>query len=135
MSTLAIQGHLTRGSEVIALLKMLGGRNIHDYTANCTNIAFYISESTGAIYYNWYCDIKKKGITIFTLEEFEKKFPYKVGDNVWLHYENLAIRVKETITRMRWCDKWNYVLYDVFTCCNLREYAFTPIKNKKQWKK
>ena len=65
-----------------------------------------------------------------TLEKFLEKFPYKVGDKVWLHYENSTIRIKETITCMRWCDKWNCVLYDVATCCNLRDSAFTPYKEQ-----
>ncbi len=69
-------------------------------------------------------------LKIYTLEDFLNEFPYKVGDEVWLHFENLTTIIPETITCMRWCNKYNCVLYDVLTCCNLRECAFTPYKEK-----
>lgn len=128
MAQLAIQGHKTRGSEVIALLKMLGGIN-ECFKLDGLNEQF--------IYYicpEYNNDIHSAVIPtdqiVFSLEQFEEKYPYKVGDKVWLHYENSTIRVTETITCMRWCDKCNCVLYDVFTYCNLREYAFTPYKEE-----
>lgn len=128
MAQLAIEGHEQRGSEVIALLEMLGGVNVHNLYGD-ENYAYYIIDSDKEIKGGIYIFGDEDLIT-FTLEEFFEKFPYKVGDKVWLHYENSTIRVTETITCMRWCDKWNYVLYDVSTCCKLRESAFTPYKKE-----
>ena len=129
MAQLAIQGHPTRGDEVIALLEMLGGENTAHFKGDMPELAYYI-ESNRSI---CLIDIEIEYHTEFhkiTLEQFEEKFPYKIGDKVWLHYENLDIRVTETITCMHWCDKCNCILYDVSTCCNLRECAFTPYKEE-----
>ena len=77
MATLAIRGHSTRGSEVIALLEMLGGKNIHKATGN-KKIWYVLSGSTiDPLAYIY----EEKG---FTLEEFLEKFPYKVGDKVMI---------------------------------------------------
>lgn len=80
MATFAIKGHATRGNEVIELLEMLGGINIHNLNGN-QNYAYYIIDSDKEI---------KGGLYVFgdeellrpTLEEFLEKFPYKVGDKV-----------------------------------------------------
>lgn len=128
MAQLAIEGHEQRGSEVIALLEMLGGVNVHNLYGD-ENYAYYTIDSNKEIKGGIYIFSDEDLITL-TLEKFLEKFPYKVGDKVWLHYENSTIRVEETITCMRWCDKWNYVLYDVSTCCKLRESAFTPYKEE-----
>lgn len=126
MASLAIKGHPTRGSEVIALLEMLGGINQYAISADAEELSFTIRDNDNYIVA---CYPTGKFI-FFTLEDFEEKFPYKVGDKVWLHYENLTIRVTETITCMRWCNRCNCVLYDVSTCCDLRESAFTPYKEE-----
>ena len=133
---LAIKGHPTRGKEVIEILEMLGGINELDLKGIEADSHYYVGGSINRIYRG--LSIYPYDYTIYTLEEFLEKFPYKVGDKVWLHYENLTIRTTETIISMRWCSKYDCVLYDVCTCCNLKEYAFTPYKeetmeeNKKQ---
>lgn len=128
MAKLVIKGHATRGKEVIEILEMLGGENKEGHCGNNPTAAYYISHKNNTIVCDFVHNIYK--CVDYTLEKFLKKFPYKVGDKVWLHYENSTIRVEETITCMRWCDKWNYVLYDVSTCCKLRESAFTPYKKE-----
>lgn len=93
---LAIQGHETRGKEVIQLLEMLGGVNIHNYVG--TTNEYY------AIDNNKICTIyisvaKIDNCVTFTLEDFEEKFPYKVGDKVTLDKSPCII------TGMSWyCD-------------------------------
>ena len=128
MANLAIKGHATRGKEVIETLEMLGGKNSYDAKGDCINLLYILCDDE--IQYMHYTDAKTSVMNIFTLEEFLEKFPYKVGDKVWLHYENLTIRTTETIISMRWCSKYDCVLYDVCTCCNLKEYAFTPYKEE-----
>ena len=78
---LAIKGHKTRGEEVINLLKMLGGVNSYNYSADCDILCFYICKGTNAICRNWVKNCYE-GMTVFTLEEFLEKYPYKVGDKV-----------------------------------------------------
>ena len=101
MARLAIQGHVTRGSEVIALLEMLGGKNIFNLTG--TKEIWYIL-SNGTIKHSAYLSDEKR----FTLEEFLEKFPYKVGDKVTLD------KFPCTIKGMSWdCDDVIYYVQGV----------------------
>ena len=82
MANIAIKGHETRGKEIIELLEMLGGKNV-GYSGY------------GSRYYNYIDNFDNiigntelpndKSFEIYTLEEFEEKFPYKVGDKVLSH--------------------------------------------------
>ena len=106
---LAIEGHPTRGSEIIALLEMMGG------VAAATkgfreSYCYYISEDTATKYISWdYIgpeEIDK--YEIFTIEEFLKKYPYKVGDKVTL-YNKLC-----TVIWMCWeCDNIYYQVQEI----------------------
>ena len=77
---IAIQGHPTRGKEVIQILKSLGGKLYSNIKGNNPEHILYID----------YCDrniirwsgIKLPEYKIYTLEEFEKAFPFKIGDKV-----------------------------------------------------
>ena len=108
MANLAIKGHKTRGSEVIALLEMLGGNNPHKYTADCESLYFYIDGGTNNIYYDWANNPKESSKCLFTLEEFLEKFPYKVGDKVT---HNLGILMN--VVRMYWDAECNVIRYDI----------------------
>lgn len=76
MANLAIKGHPTRGKEVIQLLEMLGANRLG---YKDTFVGFYYYIECGAICSS---DEYPTYSTIFTLEEFEEKYPYKVGDKV-----------------------------------------------------
>ena len=86
---IAIKGHLKRGREVIQLLESLGGINKWNHIGECVNYAYYID----------HCDnIYSFGISgyhgyrkIYTLEEFEKEFPFKVGDKVITKWGSVGI--------------------------------------------
>lgn len=114
MAQLAIKGHETRGTEVIALLEMLGGINVDNLYGDDTYDYYTITydKEIDAVFFK-YSDDKAR---IFTLEEFEKKFPYKVGDKVYniIHNEN------QTITDLAWDSKENEVVYQT----NNNEYVF-----------
>lgn len=99
MANLAIQGHATRGSEVIALLEMLGGKNIYNLTGT-KEIWYILSDSR--IGHSAYLS-EEKG---FTLEEFLEKFPYKVGDKVSSKYLK-----NYEISKMEWESINNRVIY------------------------
>ena len=104
MAHLAIQGHATRGNEVIALLEMLGGKNIPygNLGGNNPNEVYYIDKEG---YINW--SKQASGKATFTLEGFLVRFPYKVGDKV-----NSPCRgCVKTITSMGWDDYLNTITY------------------------
>lgn len=101
---IAIKGHLKRGREVIQLLESLGGINKWNHTGGCVNYAYYI-DRCGNIYsfgISGYHGDRK----IYTLEEFEKEFPFKIGDKVTI----VGIPdFPKTITKMEWdCDEILY---------------------------
>lgn len=117
MASLAIKGHPTRGSEVIAWLEMLGGNNPHKYTADCESLYFYIDNGTNNIYYDWANNPKESSKCLFTLEEFEEKFPYKVGDKVITDDGD-----KANIVGMIWDSDIDDVFYDTQICNEVFKY-------------
>jgi hypothetical protein len=101
---IAIQGHPTRGKEVIQLLESLGGENRYD--ESCSNEKFvYFINSIGFIFSvtQSMCSNERK---IYTLEEFEKEFPFKIGDKVTI----IGLPdFPKIITKMEWdCDEILY---------------------------
>lgn len=76
---IAIQGHLTRGKEVIQILESLGGINRMYHTGRFVNYFYYISSDDNTI--AWTC-IRSEYFKVYTLEEFKKEFPFKIGDKV-----------------------------------------------------
>ena len=79
----AIQGHPTRGKEVIQILESLGGRNGHKLCGNAIgHIYHYHIDNTGNIIaLSSKCDLHN--YKFYTLEEFEKEFPFKIGEVVF----------------------------------------------------
>ena len=77
---IAIQGHPTRGKEVIQILESLGGKNEYYQLGSNERFVYFIN-NIGFIYSitPQMCSNKRR---IYTLEEFEKEFPFKVGDKV-----------------------------------------------------
>ena len=75
MAELAINGHVTRGKEVIEILEMLGG--INKYNLRGDTDEWFVLNGTQIQRTEYLFD--EKG---FTLEEFLEKYPYKVGDKV-----------------------------------------------------
>ena len=105
---LAIKGHTTRGKEVIELLEMLGGSNINNLSGNNSS-EYYINGHQNIIrcidYIFGYDDMQ-----FFSIEKFLEKYPFKVGDKVYIYVQNddidgidgrCDIEVAE-ITSMRW---------------------------------
>ena len=83
---IAIQGHPTRGKEVIQILESLGGRNTFNYNGDYIRTAYFIGMDYSI--YGFCTDSPKVGFKVYTLEEFEKEFPFKVGDKVFLGKNN-----------------------------------------------
>ena len=146
MAKLAIKGHETRGKEVIEILEMLGG-NVDKKMLSAASIGdilnphvYFFDHDSSDNRIAWYyllgleADGRASEMMIFTLEEFEEKFPYKVGDKV-CYQPNLqidAICVSEIIS-MKWVD--NSVIY--FTsnghslyACDLQPYKEETMEDK-----
>ena len=76
---IAIKGHELRGKEVIQILESLGGKNVEKLTGTYKTF-YYINDE------NEINDDHKENFPLnyrlYTLEEFEDAFPFKVGDKV-----------------------------------------------------
>ena len=77
---IAIKGHKSRGKEVIQILESLGGRNAFNYNGDYIRTAYFIGMDY-SIYGFCTCS-PKVGFKVYTLEEFEKEFPFKIGETV-----------------------------------------------------
>ena len=74
---IAIQANPSRGKEIISLLESLGGINNRYLTGNGKLYTYYINKNN-IIQYNY----APKDYKVYTLEEYEKEFPFKIGDKV-----------------------------------------------------
>lgn len=108
MAQLLILGHKTRSKEVIEILEMLGGKNTHDYICNMPGFAYSINEQ-GII--EWFISRPNSIYTIFTLEEFLEKYPYKVGDYVYIN--SIDYQGPGIIQNLYWYDDKNIIRYFV----------------------
>lgn len=124
MGDFAIKGHPTRGNDVIALLEMLGGVNKLCLSACNKYFEYSIIKHSGVIQSvaNSYDD------KIFTLEEFEEKFPYKVGDNVMI--DQYAC----TILSCWWDESVDEVAYCVKGVKGVNSQVTTYVKDLKPYK-
>lgn len=80
MNKKAIQGHPTRGEEIIQLLESFGGKNRWHFKGTDNHRAFYIDK--GGDIYCFPLDTYTGHRTIYTLECFKKLFPFKIGDKI-----------------------------------------------------
>lgn len=104
-NNLAILGHLTRGKNVIEILEMLGGINVYNLTGN-RKFAYYIIDSNKEIKGGSYI-FGDEDYIFFTVEDFLKIYPYKVGDKV----NSPCRECVKTITSMEWDSYLNTVTY------------------------
>lgn len=83
---IAIQGHPTRGKEVIQILESLGGINRIALRGNSVRSYYYINYISNNLIDCQFEEYINEHYKKYTLEEFEKEFPFKVGDKV-IDYE------------------------------------------------
>lgn len=110
IKNLAIKGHPTRGKEVIELLEMMGGKNIHKYDGEDNAYSYYLYDY--AILNDMPSILEDDDFEIFTLQEFLEKFPYKVGDVIKFP-NNMA----EEIAEMKWDEELKDVIYTSVSGC------------------
>lgn len=128
MEKLILKGHITRGKEVIDVLTMLGGSN------------YSFLEGEGYYNYKIYYFINELGNICYTtsesaeedsmsLEEFEEKYPYRVGDNV----KNRHTKMHGVIHSMRW--QFGEVYYKIAfdNCyCDYTVENLMPVNNNQK---
>lgn len=100
---LAIRGHATRGKEVIEILEMLGANDDESWWGNDVRSAYFINDCTQKIDV---CTVETD-IVVYTLEEFLKKYPFKVGDKVKYGCGETLI-----IKSMSWSEDCETMVYD-----------------------
>ena len=79
MKRIAIKGHPTRGKEIIQILESLGGKNNNKFYGDGTLTYYFINKDNNI---SWFVKGSSNDYKCYTLEEFEKEFPFKIGDKV-----------------------------------------------------
>ena len=102
---IAIKGHESRGKEVIRILESLGGVNRRHLDGDA--ILYYYIDYYDDKTIHCHNDIYVKYCKKYTLEEFEKEFPFKIGDRVISATTNFI----GTITKLKECGYY-YVKHD-----------------------
>ena len=128
---LAIKGHPKRGNEVIERLEMLGGINKLDLKGTQIDSYYYIDSIDSKIHLG--LSIYPYDYTIYTLEEFLEKFPYKVGDKV--QYKGaISCSSIYVIEKMKWEDNQvKYIICDLYwkNCkCTVMSKDLQPYKEE-----
>ena len=97
---LTIKGHESRGNEIIELLKMLGGKTRKTTAVDGSDVDYYFTIIDGYIDGIFYLDERLNFdiYTFFTLEDFLKENPFKVGDLVDRNIDYVSCIIDD----MRW---------------------------------
>ena len=81
MKPIAFIGDPSRGKDIIHLLEQLGGKNTHCLSGTLQRCIYSINKDN--IICTELLTIKSKDwYNLYTIEEFEKEFPFKIGDEV-----------------------------------------------------
>lgn len=111
---LAIKGHPTRGKEVIELLEMMGGKEPApgQWHGSYENNIYFINKVRDIDYEFAQDPVYQTTHKIYTLEEFEAKYPYKVGEKV-LYLNGRKEWLEGIIDKMIWNDNNDTLTYYV----------------------
>ena len=123
---LAIKGHPTRGEEVIELLEMMSGYNIHNLYGD-DNYAYYVIEGCQNEIRAGEYIFGDEDMYFFTLEEFLDKYPFRIGDAViYTKFGDDCNDYPLIIKSMKWTGTtMEYEFDGYFTCL---------VKDLKMWK-
>lgn len=129
---LAIVGHPTRSNEIIELLEMMGGVNSKNFSGKCDFFYFFIDNdniiSSDSNFNN--------NFAYFTLEDFLKKYPFKVGDKVnvlfksYIDENEYCESTTTEVKSMRWNETLGKVAYKVKYCSS--EFYAEQLKPHKE---
>lgn len=106
---IGIVGSVEKGCEIISTLeRLMKGSNVYNLDGKRNDRIYYAEFSTinGCIIIKE-CSYPGDNLRVFTLEEFYKKYPYKIGDSVYIKGKT----TKHTITKARWDGR--EVVYEV----------------------
>lgn len=147
MNKKAIQGHPTRGEEIIQLLESFGGRNRWHFKGTDSHRAFYI-DTCGDIYC-FPLDTYTGHRTIYTLECFKKLFPFKIGDKITNGCEEYLIidmdlsacelnyKVRTSLGSVFWVRTCDLVAHQYKQVKEMKKerYITLTLKKAKEWYK
>lgn len=102
MGRLALRGHSTRGAEVITILEMYGGANYNNALGNNPNGIYFIEADN--IVSDTIRRVNYEEFSIFTLEDYLKNYPCKVGEFVNVNLYNGEYFADE-IVKIIWGSK------------------------------
>lgn len=105
---LAIKGHPERGKEVIELLEMMGGVNTHRHSGKYGKLCVHCDVIYSTV------EMIPRNYVLYTLEQFERKFPFKIGDNVSYINNNGEI-LNTSILGMAWHEEKHTMWYQLAT--------------------
>lgn len=98
---LTIKGHESRGNEIIELLKMLGGKTRRTTVVDGSDADYYYTIIDGGYIDGIFYADKRLNFdiyTFFTLEDFLKENPFKIGDLVDRNIDYVSCIIDD----MRW---------------------------------
>lgn len=93
---IAIRGHKSRGKEIIQIFKDLGTEGLMDHTGSHIDWVYLRDDSLcykKLIVSTNISFLKGHGYKIYTLEEFEREFPFKFGDKVIALSDNKPYKI------------------------------------------
>lgn len=114
MANLIFKGHATRGKELHKLLEYLGGVDCGYSQCCCVTCFYYINREgyiEGSIMIHDYMNHR----IIMSLETFESKYPYKVGDKVQHKGATSCGSIYE-VEKMRWEEDTVKYTVHLFGC-------------------
>ena len=115
MGKFAIKGHRTRGCDVINILEMSGGIQAFPVKHGYDVTNYYFIDEENVISND--CQPKLIGkYKFYTLEDFEARYPLKVGDMVSYKWNNTFFT--DTITSLTWDEEGDDFI------CTLKENEF-----------
>lgn len=124
---LVIKGHETRGKEVIEILQMLGARNKKNYTGSYPSSLYILTDNDIEIGYD--CDYNNQ--EIFKLEDFLRKYPFKIGDKVISdNYSGYGIITKMYWHSNEWCVKYSVKFEDFGVIAGFNHHEIKLDKNE-----
>jgi hypothetical protein len=112
MVSISFKGHPTRYNELISILEMIGGKNIHNFKGD--GDYYYFIDIDGNIEKVTYWS---ETFMIYTIDTFIDEFPYKIGDKVRLPEYESDVR----IYYMRWSGFT--ILYGVYVDDDIEWYT------------
>lgn len=103
MSFIGFEPNMLEAKKIISTLEMLGGINLNKYNGMSNSRIYYINKDN--IIKTYDSLIQNEDVTLFNIDNFWKKYHYKVNDIAM--YEGHAVRIK----KVSWNKHVGMVIY------------------------